>query len=135
MVHFVFLMLFVLMSPLPIQVLFHPFSHVSPPIVSFVSMLPSPICAALVPFRVAPSTHETPSLFPPFSISLYTFDVSLVSLFPVRVYIHNYSLQKLIYLELVAFLFLHVIDNLPLSLVMHWYVHLYCCCYFWCFLG
>lgn len=35
--------------------------------------LPSPICAALVPFGVAPLTHATPSLFPPFSVSPSAF--------------------------------------------------------------
>ncbi len=64
MVHPVCLMPVVLMNPLPVEVLFHLFSHVVPLAVLVFVVLPSPVCAALVPSGVAPSAHVTPSLFP-----------------------------------------------------------------------
>lgn len=73
MVHPVCLMPVVLMIPLPIWALFHMYAHVAPPIVPIFVALPSPICATPVPFEVAPSTHATPSLFPPFLVSLSSF--------------------------------------------------------------
>ena len=62
--------------------------HVAPRNIYFLSALPSPVCAALVPSGVAPSTHATPLLFPPFSIFLSGFVqssyhvVSFAPLFP-----------------------------------------------------
>jgi len=73
MVHPIFLMPVVLTTPLPVRVLFHLSAQVAPPIVPVLAVLPSPFYKSLVPSRVAPSTHATPSLFPPFSISLFAF--------------------------------------------------------------
>jgi len=63
----------VLMNPLPVRVLFHLFAHVVPPFVPVDVALPSPTYATLVPSRVAPSTHATPSLLPSFSYSPSAF--------------------------------------------------------------
>ena len=61
------------MSRLPVRVQFHMSVHVVPPTVPILVVLPSLVCAAPVPSRVAPSTHATPSLFPPFFVSLSAF--------------------------------------------------------------
>ena len=70
MVHPIFLMPTVMMSPLPVRALFHQSSQVVPPDIPILYVLPSPVCATPVPSGVAPSTHATPSLFPTFSIFL-----------------------------------------------------------------
>lgn len=45
--------------------------------------------------------------------------VPLVALFPLFLYFQSYFLQKWVYSKLAAFLFLHVVDNIPLALVAH----------------
>ena len=73
MVHPICLMPTILMSLLLVQVQFHPFVQVAPPVIHVLVSLPSPVCATPVPSGVAPSTHATPSLFPPFSVFLSAF--------------------------------------------------------------
>ena len=73
MVHPVYMMPAIMMSPLPVWVLFHLFAHVATPIVLVVVALPSPIYVVPFPFSVSPSTHATPSLFPPFISSPSSF--------------------------------------------------------------
>lgn len=67
MVHPIHLMSVVLMIQLLVQALLHLFTHVAPPTVSDTIALPSLVCTTLVPFRVSPSAHATPSLLLPFS--------------------------------------------------------------------
>ena len=122
MVHPVGLMPANLISPLPVQVIFHLFSHVAPPAIFVVAALPSSFCATLILFRVSPSTHATPSLLP---LPLRDSHVTLV---PIFFYSHSFFLYQWICSELAAFLFLNVIDNLPLAVFAHWYA---CLCY-WC---
>ena len=55
---------------------------------------------------------------------------SLIVLLPLFLYSHSCFLYKWICLELAAFLFLHVIENLPLAPVTHWYACLRCWCRF-----
>ena len=66
MVQPVFLMPTILMNPILVWVLFHLFVHVVPPAVPIADVLPSPVFATLVPSRISPSAHATPSLLPPF---------------------------------------------------------------------
>jgi len=73
MAHPVCLMPVVLMSPLPVWAIFHPSAQDAPLTIPVISAIPFPICAAPVPSRVFPSTHATPSMFPPFSVSLFAF--------------------------------------------------------------
>ena len=80
------------MSLPPIWVKFHQSMHVSPPGVVVPTALPSPICATLVPFGVAPLSLATPSLFPSSYVFLSTFlwsscgIVASSPLFPMMLY-------------------------------------------------
>jgi len=71
--HSIFLVLATQMSLLHVQEKFHLFVHVEPHVVLVLAMFPSLVCAAPVPFKVAPSIHATPSLFPPTSIFIFAF--------------------------------------------------------------
>ena len=65
-------MLAILMSPLPVRVLFHPYIRVVALVILVSTMLTSPICVAPIPFGLSPSTHATYFLFLPFYVSLST---------------------------------------------------------------
>jgi len=57
---------------------------------------------------------------------------SHVALLPLCLYSHNYFPHKWICSELATLLFLHVVDNIPLSIVTRWYVYLCYYFYLWC---
>ena len=67
MVHLVRLMRVVNMNRLLIRVLLRLFASDASPVVYAVVVLPSPVCATLVPFGVALLARATPSLLLPFS--------------------------------------------------------------------
>lgn len=73
MVHPIHLMLAIQMNQLLVRALLRLFAHVAPLVVSIFVVLPSPVCVALVPFRVAPLAHATPSLLLTFSSYPFAF--------------------------------------------------------------
>ena len=67
MVHPILLMPAIQMNQLPVRELLFLSTHLVPPIISTIIVLPSPICASIVVFIVSPSAHATPPLLVIFS--------------------------------------------------------------------